>query len=121
MNKITHKTALAATLAVLALAPVQPAWAAGASDPAAVTSDPSPETGETGGSEATEVLAKIILEMMTHSIEENLKVAGEESTAIGVVVRGTLGISLDDIGRFGPCGGPNSEARNIFGSLCGDI
>lgn len=32
----------------------------------------------------------------------------------------SLGVNFDDIGRYGWCGGPNSEARKIFGNgVCG--
>lgn len=48
----------------------------------------------------------------------NLDAARRESTAAGAVIRGTTGISIDDINKHGWKGGPNSEVRklcNLFG------
>ena len=58
-------------------------------------------------------------------IRGNVAAAQRESTLPGQVVRGTTGISIDDIRDRGPLGGDNSEARKacnavagIFGGKC---
>lgn len=51
-------------------------------------------------------------------IEGNWEGAKRESGELAKIVRATTGISWRDIEKYGLCGGPNSEVRKLFGSLC---
>jgi hypothetical protein len=54
-------------------------------------------------------------------MEANIKASGRESGEIDKLIRALSGISVKDIRQYGICGGPNSEVRKLFGSLCNDI
>ncbi|MBU3029727.1 hypothetical protein [Paracoccus marinaquae] len=51
-------------------------------------------------------------------IEGNWEGAKRESGELAKIIRATTGISWRDIEKYGLCGGPNSEFRKLFGSLC---
>lgn len=54
-------------------------------------------------------------------MEQNIKASERESGEIDKLVRALSGVSIGDIQKYGLCGGPNSEVRKLFGSLCNDI
>jgi len=47
------------------------------------------------------------------NIERNFQAAKNEPTAVGQLLRATTGVSIDDIGKYGLAGGPNSEINKI--------
>lgn len=51
-------------------------------------------------------------------IDGNWEGAKRESGELAKIIRATTGISWRDIEKHGLCGGPNSEVRKLFGSLC---
>lgn len=48
-------------------------------------------------------------------VDGNIKAAGRESGELAKVLRGTIGISVRDIEKYGILGGPNSILRKPFG------
>jgi hypothetical protein len=54
-------------------------------------------------------------------MEGNIKASGRESGEIDKLIRALSGVSIKDIKQYGICGGPNSEVRKAFGSLCNKI
>jgi len=54
-------------------------------------------------------------------MKRNVEASKRESGEIDKLVRAMSGISVKDIEKYGLCGGPNSEVRKLFGSLCNDI
>lgn len=72
------------------------------------------------GEEQSIVEAALIAEAIK-IMEQNIKASGRESGEIDKLIRALSGISVKDIRKYGICGGPNSEARKLAGSLCNDI
>ncbi|GAB9148336.1 MULTISPECIES: hypothetical protein [Bradyrhizobium] len=54
-------------------------------------------------------------------MQENIKASGRESGEIDKLIRAISGVSIGDIQKYGICGGPNSEARKLAGSMCKPI
>lgn len=66
------------------------------------------------------VVIQILLESLAVSIEGNIGAAERESGELSKLVRALIGVSVQDIERFGICGGNNSELRKILGDkACG--
>jgi hypothetical protein len=59
-------------------------------------------------------LMKVIMSPVT-IVDGNIKAASGESGALAKVLRGTTGVSVRDIDRYGIFGGPNSIFRKPFG------
>lgn len=51
-------------------------------------------------------------------VRNNFEAAQRERNDGARLVRGAIGVSIRDIEERGWCGGDNSEARKLFGSLC---
>jgi hypothetical protein len=49
------------------------------------------------------------------TIDGNVKAAAGESGELAKALRGVTGISIRDIEKYGPAGGPNSVLRKPFG------
>ena len=70
------------------------------------------------GSPSEEVIKAIILQEAIKIISRNIDASKKENGEIDKLIRAISGISVRDIERYGLCGGPNSEVRKNFGSLC---
>ena len=73
----------------------------------------------------TEAAQDAAIAAMVHAaskiLAENAKAAGRESGEIDKLLRAISGVSVEDIRKYGLCGGPNSEVRKHFASLCSPI
>lgn len=63
----------------------------------------------------------VLIAQAVKIMQENIKASGRESGEIDKLVRALSGVSVKDIRQYGICGGPNSEVRKAFGSLCNKI
>lgn len=76
---------------------------------------PAPETSN---DEAQAALEAALIQAALRILEQNIRASRRESGEIDKLLRALAGISVADIKRYGICGGPNSEVRRAFGSLC---
>lgn len=58
---------------------------------------------------------------LVHMIRANFEAAQRERGALNQTIRATTGISVRDIERHGPLGGPNSDARKLCNGLAGIV
>ena len=67
------------------------------------------------------LIEAILIAEAVKIMERNVEASGRESGEIDKLIRALSGVSIKDINKYGLCGGPNSEVRKLFGSLCNDI
>ena len=79
--------------------------------------EPAPETEGPGDGVVEAILINEALQIMLRNIEASERESGE----IDKLIRALSGVSIKDINEYGICGGPNSEVRKLFGSLCDNI
>jgi hypothetical protein len=82
---------------------------------------PAPSGSNSGTDAAEGAVEAALIAAAVKIMQENVKASGRESGEIDKLIRALSGISVKDIKEYGICGGPNSEARKIAGSLCNKI
>jgi hypothetical protein len=65
-----------------------------------------------------EMIKAILVQEAVKIMLNNLKASQRESGEMAKLLRAISGVSVKDIEQYGICGGPNSEVRKLFGSLC---
>lgn len=78
------------------------------------------QNSEISSEEQSVIEAALIAEAIK-IMEKNIDASKRESGEIDKLIRALSGVSVKDIKKYGICGGPNSEVRKLFGSLCKDI
>jgi hypothetical protein len=79
---------------------------------------PQTQTQTDTGGPSEEIIKAIILQEAMKLVSRNIDASKKENGEIDKLIRAISGISVRDIERYGLCGGPNSEVRKNFGSLC---
>lgn len=79
----------------------------------------SQNTPEGSSSSPTEDMIKaILIKEGVNIMLRNIEASKNEKGDMAKLLRAISGISATDIEKYGICGGPNSEVRKLFGSLC---
>ena len=70
------------------------------------------------GTPSEEMIKAILVQEAAKIMLNNLEASKRESGEMAKLLRAIVGISVKDIESYGICGGPNSEVRKLFGSMC---